>query len=281
MPISAMLSGYLTDTLPVNEEPSMFGLFIGGLIGYMFGRFPGFLIGAAAGVFLTRYIRHRLLRKISHVQTRFLESVFAVMGALCKADGVVTQDEIQVAERLFEQFRLSGENRDRAKAAFNRGKADDFDLDAELQHFLRISGRQPALLQTFLQVQVSAVAADGVVHPAEHEMLVRIARGLGLPESQVYQLEAMLRGSQSGRAGQAGQPSSASQLEDAYKVLGVSPSDSDADIKKVYRKLMSENHPDKLAGRGLPESMREMAEERTGEITHAYDVIKDARSANK
>ena len=50
------------------------------------------------------------------------------------------------------------------------------------------------------------------------------------------------------------------------------------EIKKAYRKLMSENHPDKLAGRGLPESMREMAEERTREISHAYDVIKDARN---
>jgi DnaJ like chaperone protein len=254
----------------------MFGLFIGGLIGYMFGRFPGFLIGAAAGVFLSQYIRRRLFQKISHVQTRFLESVFAVMGALCKADGVVTRDEIEVAEKLFTQFRLSGENRERAKAAFNRGKADDFDLDAELEHFLKISGRQPSLLQMFLQVQVSAVAADGVVHPAEHEMLVRIARGLGLPEAQVDQLEAMLRGAKGG-AGQAGQPSSASQLEDAYKALGVSPSDSDAHIKKVYRKLMSENHPDKLAGRGMPESMREMAEQRTREISHAYDVIKSAR----
>ncbi|MDI9246028.1 co-chaperone DjlA [Marinobacter sp. CHS3-4] len=255
----------------------MFGLFIGGLIGYMFARLPGFLIGAAAGVFLTRLIKQRLWQKISQVQTGFLESVFAVMGALCKADGVVTRDEIQVAEKLFEQFRLSGESRERAKAAFNRGKADDFDLDAELQHFLSISGRQPALLQMFLQVQVSAVAADGVIHPAEHEMLLRVARGLGLPESQVEQLEAMLRGSQGGQAGGGGQQSTASQLENAYKVLGVSSSDSDADIKKAYRKLMSENHPDKLAGRGLPESMREMAEQKTREISHAYDVIKAAR----
>ncbi|MEX1057253.1 MAG: DnaJ domain-containing protein, partial [Natronospirillum sp.] len=52
---------------------------------------------------------------------------------------------------------------------------------------------------------------------------------------------------------------------------------SDAELKKAYRKLMSENHPDKLAGRGMPESMREMAEERTAEISHAYDVIKDVR----
>jgi len=117
------------------------------------------------------------------------------------------------------------------------------------------------------------------VHPAEHDMLVKIARGLGLPESQVDQLEAMLRGAHYSQTG-GSQRSSVQQTDDAYKVLGVSPQDSDDDIKKVYRKLMSENHPDKLAGRGLPESMREMAEERTREITHAYDVIKDARSAN-
>ena len=78
----------------------MFGLFIGGLIGYLFGRFPGLLIGAVAGVLLTRYIKSRLWQKLRNVQTDFLESVFAVMGALCKADGVVTRDEIQVAERL-------------------------------------------------------------------------------------------------------------------------------------------------------------------------------------
>ena len=109
-------------------------------------------------------------------------------------------------------------------------------------------------------------------------MLVRIARGLGLPESQVDQLEAMLRGAHTGHTGAGlGQRSTTQKIDDAYKVLGVSPSASDTEIKKVYRKLMSENHPDKLAGKGLPESMREMAEERTQEISHAYDVIKDTR----
>ncbi len=165
--------------------------------------------------------------------------------------------------------------REMAKAAFSRGKADDFDLEAELNSFMSVSRGQTGLLQMFLQVQVSAVAADGVIHPAEHEMLVRIARGLGLPEAQVDQLEAMLRGAHSG--GSAGAPTSGQQLNDAYKVLGVSSSASDTEIKRAYRKLMSENHPDKLAGRGLPESMREMAEEKTREITHAYDLIKDAR----
>lgn len=255
----------------------LFAMIFGGLIGYAFGRFPGFLVGAAIGAFLFQRMKSRLIGKIQSLQNNFVESVFAVMGALCKADGVVTRDEIQLAEAMFERFRLNDEQKAIARDAFNRGKQPDFDLDAELNRFLQNSGRQPAFLQMFLQVQVSAVAADGQVHPAEHEMLVRIARGLGLPESQVDKLEAMLRGAHAGHASGSPNYSSGQQIEDAYKVLGVSASASDAEIKRAYRKLMSENHPDKLAGRGMPESMREMAEERTREISHAYDVIKDAR----
>lgn len=253
----------------------LFAMIIGGLIGYAFGKLPGFLIGAAIGAFLLNTAKRRLMGKLQNIQSGFIESVFAVMGALCKADGVVSKDEIQMAEAMFVRFRLNDAQKQTAKAAFSRGKSPDFDLDAELAHFLRISGGQPAFLQMFLQVQVSAIAADGVVHPAEHDMLVRIARGLGLPESQVDQLEAMLRGAHAGQAGS--RRSTAQQTEDAYKVMGVSPSISDAELKKVYRKLMSENHPDKLAGRGLPESMREMAEERTQEIANAYDVIRESR----
>ncbi|KAA1170587.1 co-chaperone DjlA [Marinobacter salinexigens] len=256
----------------------IFALLIGGLIGYAFGKFPGFLVGAAIGAFLFNRMKSRLIGKLQNLQSGFVESVFAVMGALCKADGVVSRDEIQMAETMFVRFRLNEQQKAKAKTAFNRGKSPEFDLDAELDRFLQMSGRQPAFLQMFLQVQVSAVAADGVVHPAEHEMLVRIARRLGLPESQVSQLEAMLRGAHTGQAG-PGQRSTSQQIDDAYQVLGVSPSTSDADIKKAYRKLMSENHPDKLAGKGLPESMREMAEERTREISHAYDVIKEARKS--
>lgn len=255
----------------------LFAIIFGGLIGSAFGGFPGFLVGAAIGAFLFQRMKSRLIGKIQSLQNNFVESVFAVMGALCKADGVVTRDEIQLAEAMFERFRLNEEQKAIAREAFNRGKQPDFDLDAELRQFMQTTGRQPAFLQMFLQVQVSAVAADGKVHPAEHDMLVRIARGFGLPESQVDQLEAMLRGAHAGHGGASQNYTSGQQIDDAYKVLGVSPDASDAEIKRAYRKLMSENHPDKLAGRGMPESMREMAEERTREISHAYDVIKEAR----
>ena len=101
-------------------------------------------------------------------------------------------------------------------------------------------------------------------------MLVRVARGLGLSEADVAQLEALLRTGSPG-------PSPQHKLDDAYAALGISPSATDAEVKQAYRRLMSQNHPDKLAGKGLPESMREMAEERSREISTAYAVIKEAR----
>lgn len=52
---------------------------------------------------------------------------------------------------------------------------------------------------------------------------------------------------------------------------------SAADLDKGYRRLMSEHHPEKLAVRGMPENMREMAEEKTRDITSAHDLIREAR----
>jgi DnaJ like chaperone protein len=109
-------------------------------------------------------------------------------------------------------------------------------------------------------------------------MLLRMARGLGLADTEVARLEALLRAA-TGTAGPA--EASGTRLADAYAALGVEPSASDAQLKRAYRRLMSENHPDKLAGRGLPESMREIAEQRTQEITAAYRVITEAREGSR
>jgi DnaJ like chaperone protein len=198
------------------------------------------------------------------------------MGALAKADRVITRDEINVAEQTMTRLHLSAGQREAAKAAFNRGKAPDFNLDAAVDGFARVGRARAPLLQLFLQVQYMAIAADGNVHPAEHEMLVRVARRLGLTERDVVQLEALLR-TASARPSAAGSPPPRRKLDDAYAALGVNASASDAEIKRAYRRLMSQNHPDKLAARGLPESMREIAEERTREINTAYDLIKESR----
>ncbi|MEQ8205445.1 MAG: DnaJ domain-containing protein, partial [Woeseia sp.] len=104
-----------------------------------------------------------------------------------------------------------------------------------------------------------------------------IARRLGLEELDVARLEALLRAATGEGPSGPGAPPSQSRLADAYEALGISPDASPSEIKRAYRKLMSQNHPDKLASRGLPESMRPVAEERSREINTAYDLIKASR----
>ncbi|MCW4150705.1 co-chaperone DjlA [Halomonas janggokensis] len=250
----------------------LFLIVIFALIGLAFGGPVGLLVGGGLGWWLGRRIKRRLNEARMRIQEGFLDSIFSVMGCLCQADGKVTDGELDVAEKLFDQMRLQGEQRTRARAAFERGRSDDFDLDAELASVNRLTRHQPVMRQVFLQVQLSAIAADGVLHDAEHEMILRVARGVGCSETEVQQIEAMLHGAAANSQG-----ASEEALKDAYRVLGVSEDASDAEVKKAYRRLMSQNHPDKLAGKGLPESMRDVAQARTSEISNAYERIREAR----
>jgi len=249
---------------------------IGAILGVLFGGPFGLLFGAFMGYVVSWALRQSILGGLRVVQSDLIDTTFSVMGAVCKADHVVTRDEINTVEQIFTMLRLKAEQREQAKAAFNRGKQPDFDLDAAVDRFAEISHRRAPLLQLFLQLQYMAIAADGRVDPAEHEMLVRIARRLGLGERDVAQLEALLRAAAGGPSAPGAEPGG-DRLADAYAALGISPEATPAEIKRAYRKLISQNHPDKLAARGLPESMRAVAEERSRELNAAYDLIKSAR----
>ena len=251
-------------------------ILIGALLGASIGGFAGLVIGGLIGYGAGFALRQFVVGSLQVTQSQLLESTFSIMGALCKADSVVTRDEINAVKQIFDMFKLQGESRQQAKAAFNRGKQPDFDLDAAVDQFAQISRGRGPLLQLFLQVQCMAVVADGRIDPAEHAMLVRIARRLGLTETDVSQLEALLRAAMGGPSATGGPPPQ-DRLDDAYAALGVTADAKPAEIKRAYRKLISKNHPDKLAARGLPESMRPVAEERSRELNSAYDLIKSAR----
>ena len=254
----------------------LFAIF-GALIGAAFGGIPGLLVGGLIGLFASAWLQQRIVGSLQVAQSALLDSTFTVMGALCKADKVVARDEINTVEQIFRMLNLHGELRDNAKDAFRRGKQPDFDLDAAVDRFAEISrGRRP-LVSLFLQLQCMAVTADGRIDPAEHAMLVRIAKRLRLDEHDVAQLEALLRAATGGPSAGRTAPTQ-DRLVDAHTALGVSTESSPAEIKRAYRRLISQNHPDKLAARGLPESMRAVAEERSREINAAYDLIKEARN---
>jgi DnaJ like chaperone protein len=246
---------------------------IGGLIGLLVGGGIGLLVGALAGLALGEFVL-RVIQPVGQggVQEQFLDATFAVMGALCKADGVVTPDEIRVGERYFDKLALSPDQRRAAIAAFDRGKCVGFDLYGTARKLRWTLRYNRALLLLFLQIQFSAVTADGVLHENERRKLLHVTHALGLKDVDLESLEAMLGNQRSGIVG-----SSLNAAQCAYTALGVKPSASDAEVKRAYRRLMSQYHPDKFASRGLCENMREIALERVHEVRRAYDTIKEAR----
>jgi DnaJ like chaperone protein len=244
------------------------------LLGLGFGGFGGFVIGGLAGSAFGYFALRRWLRRVNE---QFIEATFSVMGALCKADGVVTRAEIDVVERTLTRLHLTPDQKESAKEAFKRGKGAGFDLDGTVREFARLAPAGSSFFQLFLQIQRTAITADGELHPTEQAMLMRVARLLGLAESDLAQLEAMLRAATSTPSTRNVTPPRTSQLADAYVVLGVTENASETEIKNAYRKMIRENHPDRLASKGLPESMRAVAEERAREINAAFDLIKRTR----
>lgn len=252
---------------------------IGIFAGYYFFGFIGAILGFFLGSILDRICIYgtggmnpmgNLLR-----QTVFLETVFISMGKLAKADGRVTQDEIDHVEEFMQKMGMTPEHRLRAIALFKQGADPAFDIKPTYQRFMSICGHTKNLKQILLLYLIVMAVADGHLHPAEEALLAEIAGYLGYDNATFrHMLDMVLN--QTHFAG--GKISSEAALEDAYKALGVSKDSSDQEVKRAYRKLMSQYHPDKLMGQGVPEDMIAMATEQAKEIQLAYDLIKKNRN---
>ncbi len=204
------------------------------------------------------------------------ETAFAVMGYLAKSDGRVSEAEIDAARVIMRQMHLDQQHVGRAIAAFNRGKQPDYPLVAEIARLRALCGPRHDLLRVFLEVQVRAALAGNDLKGPVRGLIMGVAERLGFSGLEVARLEAALR-LQQGRGWTAPPPAPGARLASAYEVLGLAQSASDEDVKKAYRRQMSENHPDKLVARGLPESMQDLAKEKTQRIREAYEVICEAR----
>jgi len=207
----------------------------------------------------------------------FFRTTFQVMGHIAKADGRVSEQEIEAARAMMAELRLTPPQVQAAIAAFTAGKQSSFDLDAALDALARACAGRPDLLRVFLEIQVRVALGGNDLAPSVRRALQRVARRLGISVLELAQIEAVLRIRRGSFAARAAPNIAAQQLEQAYRVLEVAPAASPEELAKAYRRQLSRHHPDKLKANGLPDSMIEHAKQRTQQIIEAYELIRERR----
>lgn len=279
------------------------GKIVGFILGYqIFHSFFGALLGAFLGHLADKKI-YELGSVSSSVfgsgltrQSIFTQTTFAVLGHIAKAKGRVTEDDIHLARQLMARLKLDETAQKQAQKAFSLGKESSFPLRLVIQEFREACGQRVDLLRFFVEVQMQAALQDGELDANEQQILFTIAETMGISRFQFEQMIAMVMAAQQFRSGRfqyeyhqggyqqqsqggyySGQnqsySNSAPSIDAAYKVLGVSADDDQNTVKRAYRKLMNEHHPDKLAAKGLPDEMMELAKEKAQQIQAAYDLI--------
>lgn len=257
------------------------GKVLGGAFGFMLGGPLGALLGASLGHQFDAGMKsmggHRGQSHAGaggaqeRVQAAFFTATFAVMGHIAKSDGRVSRDEIRLAEEVMRQMQLNAQQRNIARALFNQGKDAQFEVEPVLLQFRQECHRRSTLIKMFMEIQVQAALADGQIAAEENAALQRVAIALGVAHAQLQSwIDAMRGGQESHRA-------SGMRIKDAHRILGVDAHTPLTEVRKRYRRLLSQHHPDKLVAKGLPEEMLKLANQKTHEIRSAWEMIKNAR----
>jgi DnaJ like chaperone protein len=253
---------------------------VGGAVGFVFGGPLGAILGASIAYQFGDKINLHIdldinATETSKTQMAFFVATFSVMGHVAKADGRVRPEAIAYAELLMGDMNLNAELRTTAINLFQQGKKVNFQLDHVLDQFYQECQQNTGLILRFLTIQLQAAVADGELSSTEEELLWHIASQLAISRFQYERLKIQLlaqhyfyqQKTYTPRARQA------SNLAEAYKALGLSPNASQAEVKKAYRRLMNQHHPDKLAAKGLSEAAMNLAKEKTQQISKAYETI--------
>jgi DnaJ like chaperone protein len=277
------------------------GKIIGAFLGYLVAGPTGAVVGVLIGNFFDRGLAEHFSRPHWHyhaekqkaVQEKFFEATFLVMGHIAKADGRVSEHEIEMAKILMEEMGLNRAQIKQAKAYFNQGKEPSFSLKHTIVMLQQALHGNHELLKLFIDIQYRAAQVDGLSFKKQ-EALNAILHYMGFaPLHAQYRFyedfanySANQYSSNQQQSNQQGYSSShghtrhqgpRSMLDHAYAILEVSSTTPKQDVKRAYRRLMSKNHPDKLIAKGLPESMIKIANEKTQAISKAYEQICESK----
>jgi DnaJ like chaperone protein len=239
---------------------TIWGKIIGGAAGFALGGPLGALIGALAGHAVDRMSGMGLQPGSGAPgdgtrQVAFTIAVIALGAKMAKADGVVTRDEVAAFKQV---FRIPPEEAKNVARVFDLAKKDARGFEPYAQQVARLFRDQPAVLEELLHCLFLIARADGHYHDAEKAYLRSVATIFGFDAAGFARLEAEYFG-----------PDKA----DPYTILGVGHDAAPDAIKAAYRRLIRENHPDKLIADGLPEEFVDAATDRMAAINDAYDRV--------
>jgi DnaJ like chaperone protein len=248
----------------------VWGAIIGAVIGFLLHESSSFGFGAAARG-----------TDSATIADEFFRTTFELMGHVAKSDGRVTEAEIDAARHLMQDLRLGPREIGAAIECFRNGKSVSYDAEQAVERLREACGQRHDLLRAFMELQLRAALAGNGMSPPARAILLRVAERLGMSGLEFAYVEAALRarqrprgpGSAAGDRPQAGGGS----LAEFYAELEIDPKITDQEVTKAYRRQMSRHHPDKLVANGLPESMAQVAKEKTQRIQEAYEGIRAAR----
>ncbi len=243
---------------------SIWGKIVGGAAGMAMGGPLGAIIGAAAGHAVDKLTAKAVsaaagdgddnTRKIA-----FTIAVIVLGAKMAKADGVVTSDEVNAFKEV---FRVPPAEQANVQRIFNLARRDHRGFEPYARQIAGMFRDRPAVLGDLLLCLFHIAKADGEVHESEVAFLHDVARIFGLSEAEFARI----------RAAEVGP-----DVADPYEILGVDRDAADDEVKAIYRRLIRENHPDRLIAAGMPQEFIDIANEKMAIITTAYDRIRRER----
>ena len=239
---------------------SVWGKILGSAAGFALGGPLGALIGAVAGHAVDK------MREDEPADTTkgiaFTIGVIVLGAKMAKADGRVTRAEIAAFKEV---FHVPPDEIKNVGRLFNQARKDASGFEPYATQIGQMFRDNPALLEELLDGLFHIARADGLVSEEELSFLERVAEIFGFNAADWDRI----------RAGNMG-PDDA----DPFEILGVGRDADDAVIKAAYRKLVRQNHPDRLVAQGLPAEFVELANEKLATINGAYDRIRELRGLN-
>ncbi len=244
------------------------GKLLGGAVGFAMGGPLGAILGAALGHGFdrgTRSLRSLYAGRIEPVQRSqltFFVATFSMLSKLSEADGYVSSEELRTIDGFMKSdLGLDPAGRDAAARIFNAARSSPQSFEDFALQFYGEFHERPQLLIMMIDILVRVAAADGSVGEAEKTMIRSAVSIFDVGEAQYRAILARY----------------SSQIDRYYQVLQCEREDTNEEIKRRYRRLVNEYHPDKIASKGLPEQFSHFAAEKFREIQDAYDHVRVER----